>query len=74
MGVQKGITDKQLLLVVQEHDLFAEYHTTYPVGQDNVFIHPEVNNVLMTSGFVYARITVDSQVERLVMLNKGFVQ
>ena len=74
MGLYQSIPDEQLFFIMQENEFLFEDHAPDPVYQDNVLVHFKVDDVLMASRFIDPRITVNTQVESLVVLNQCFIQ
>ena len=75
MGVEQGVLDQQLLLVVQEEHGLAEEDTSDPVGNRGVLVELEIHDVFVSAGLIVVlAITVNAEIEFPAMLDKCLIQ
>ena len=74
MGVDQRIAYHELRALVYPQQLLAQDHTPDTVGDRRRRRIFEIRDILVTARFVYALVTVQSQIERLVVLDDRLVQ
>ena len=74
MGVDQRIAYHELRALVYPQQLLAQDHAPDTVGDRRRRRIFEIRDILVTARFVYALVTVQSQIERLVVLDDRLVQ
>ena len=74
MGVEQRVTYQQLGTRVHPQHLLSQDHPADTIRNCRGWRVLEIRNVLVTARLVDTRIAVQRQIERLIMLDDGFIQ
>lgn len=72
--VHQRIANHQVRALVNPQQLLAKYHSSHAVGYRRCWRISEIGDVFMTARLVGSAITVQRQIERLVVLHDGLVE
>ena len=74
VSIHESIADQQLRARVNPQHLLTQHNATYTIGNRGGRGVLEVDDVLVASGLIDTREAVQREVERLIVLNYGFVE